>query len=87
MKYNSRWIGPLTLLAGLVMLSISLTRPAVAQQRTQHVGAWYPLDTTPVFPPGIPGKIQGISGTLNENGGADSAVYVPELHCLFAHYR
>jgi hypothetical protein len=27
-----------------------------------------------------------VVGYLNKNGGADAAVYVPELHRLFAHY-
>ena len=86
MKNYSKWIGLLTFMAGVLMLSLSLRHPALAQPPVLARGSWYSIDTTPTFPPGVAGTIQATVGNLNRNGGADAVVYVPELHCLFAHY-
>ncbi len=72
-------------MAGILMLSLSLRHPALAQPPVQAQGLWYSIDTTPTFPPGVADTIQGTVGNLNWNGGADAVVYVPELHCLIGH--
>ena len=86
MKNSFRFLGPLTFLCGLIIISLSLTRPATAQPQATTHGFWVALDTQPTFPPGVNPLIQNVVGYLNKNGGADAAVYVPELHRLFAHY-
>jgi len=87
MKNGLRFLGPLAFLCGVAMMTLSLTHTASAQPGTQSRGGyWVDFDTQPTYPPGIQPLIQNLDGNLNRNGGADSAVYVPELHRLFAHY-
>jgi len=86
MKNGFRILGPLTFVCGLVMITLSLVDPAKAAPRVPAGGIWVDYNTLASFPPGIPPLIQDLDANLNRGGGADSAVYVPELHRLFAHY-
>jgi len=86
MKTWLRLLGPLTFVCGLVLITLSLVHPASAQPREQSRGVWISFNTQPSFPPGVNPLIQSLVNNLNKDGGADSTVYVPELHQLFVHY-
>jgi hypothetical protein len=87
MKTCFRFFGPLTFICGLIMISLSLVHPAAAAPRVPSGGLWVSFDTQPSYPPGVAPLAQNLVNYLNKDGGADSTVYVPELHRLFARYQ
>lgn len=86
MRNSLRFLSPVTFTFGLILMSLSMLHPASANPAAQSHGVWISLETQPSFPPGVEPMAQSLVNTLNKEGGADSAVYVPELHRLFAHY-